>query len=171
MIVYASKYGATQRYAQWLAEELGLPCFEAKAVTRQAVEAADVVLHLGGLYAGRINGLSWLKPYGDLLQNRRVAFVAVGASSSSPQALDTVRTLLPEAWRQAPCFYLRGGLDVPHMRWADRMMMGMMRKMLLKKKPEEQTQDDRDLLASFDQPHDWTDRSALAPIVQWVQDA
>ena len=41
-------------------------------------------------------------------------------------------------------------------------MMRMMRRMLLKK-GDAMTQDDRDLLAAYDTPVDFTDVSALAP--------
>ena len=60
-------------------------------------------------------------------------------------------------------FCLRGAFCFDKLGAVHKAMMRMMRRMLLKK-GDAMTQDDRDLLAAYDTPVDFTDVSALAPL-------
>ena len=169
-ILYASQYGSTRAYAHWLAEALGAGCYDIRQASADALAAADTVLLCGGLYAGRMNGAKFAPKHADTLKSKRLAFVAVGASPVTADTLEAVRTgYLPEGWRDRPCFYLRGGLDVPNMKWGHRAMMNLLRRTLLKKPAEQRTEWEVGLLASYDGAHDWTDVAAIQPIVQWAR--
>lgn len=48
IILYQSKYGATQKYAQWLSEKTGFPCVETKQARISDVREYDTILLGGG---------------------------------------------------------------------------------------------------------------------------
>ena len=54
IILYQSKYGATQKYAQWLSEETGFPCIETKRAQISDVRQYDTIILGGGIYASEI---------------------------------------------------------------------------------------------------------------------
>ena len=56
LVVYASRYGYTRRYAQWIAEQLGCCAVEARQVRAEQLAACEVLVYGGGLYAGGLNG-------------------------------------------------------------------------------------------------------------------
>lgn len=51
VVIYQSKYGATKKYAEWLAEELLCDLIETKKATIEQIEKYDVVILGGGIYA------------------------------------------------------------------------------------------------------------------------
>ena len=67
-------------------------------------------------------------------------------------------------------FYLRGAFNYQKLGFVDRMMMNVLRKKLLKKKPEELDEDSKGLLAAYENPIDWTDRKAIEPIVKCIKE-
>lgn len=61
VILYQSKYGATKKYAEWLAGRLGCEILETKSTKFTDIEKYDVVILGGGIYASGIAGLSFIK--------------------------------------------------------------------------------------------------------------
>ena len=61
IILYSSKYGATRRYAKWLAEDTGFDCVETKSAKIGDVCTYDTIILGGGLFASRVAGISFLK--------------------------------------------------------------------------------------------------------------
>ena len=57
IILYTSKYGATKRYAEWLAEETGFDLIETKKAKISDVKQYDTIILCGGIYASGIAGL------------------------------------------------------------------------------------------------------------------
>ena len=61
IIIYQSKYGATQKYVEWLRKMTGFECVETPKALISEVMSFEVVLLCGGIYASGIAGLSFLK--------------------------------------------------------------------------------------------------------------
>ena len=55
IILYGSEYGATRRYAEKLAEQIGLPAVSYEKAGSLA--GYEQIVYLGGLYAGGVKGL------------------------------------------------------------------------------------------------------------------
>ena len=55
IILYTSKYGATKRYADWLAAESGFDCIETKNAKIEDVIQYDAIILGGGIYASGIS--------------------------------------------------------------------------------------------------------------------
>ena len=54
-VIYASKYGSTETYARWIAEELDAGLYLVKAVSAEMLQDYDAVIYGGGLYAGGVD--------------------------------------------------------------------------------------------------------------------
>ena len=61
LIIYTSKYGASQRYAEMISHALGDPATELKQCKKQMLETADRIILVGGIYAGKIAGMKYVK--------------------------------------------------------------------------------------------------------------
>ena len=169
IILYTSKYGATKRYAEWLAEETGFDCVETKKAKIEDVKQYDTILLGGGIYASGIAGLSFLKKNITQLREKKVIVFCDGASPYEERAFQQiVAHNLKDSLAGLPCFYCRGAWDPDAMSLADRTLCRMLQKAVAKKKPEDCEIWEKALLEAGDQKHDWTDRSYLAPILEAI---
>lgn len=169
-VIYRSHYGSTEKYAKWLAEDLGADLLKADAVKPADFSRYDTVVYGGGLYAGGVNGLALLTKNMESLRDKRLFLFAVGASDMNrPENAETIRGALrqklpPELWERLHIHHLRGGLQYSKMGFLHRTMMGMMIKMLRKKPESELRDDERGMLGAWGQDVDFTDRASLAPL-------
>ena len=61
IIVYKSKYGATKKYADWIAERTGFTCVRLEDTDVKKLLKYDVIIFGGGIYASGIACLPFLK--------------------------------------------------------------------------------------------------------------
>ena len=59
LIVYKSKYGATEKYAGWLSQETGFDCVDVKHFSAADLDNYETVIFGSGIYASHISGLSF----------------------------------------------------------------------------------------------------------------
>lgn len=164
LILYSSKTGFSKRYAQWLAESLNcqaIPFKERKSVNGNDYEK---IILFGGLYAGQMSGLKWLKSKLPALSGKRLAAVAVGCSPMEWPDLSESMTKLLGDTPEIKGFYCQGGLDYEHMGAVDRAMMAALRA-ALKSQP-----DKAEMLAGISQSFDGTKREYLDPVIQWARE-
>lgn len=165
IIIYRSKTGFSRRYAQWLAEDLRCQAADYRERKRLRLPEYGTIILVGGLYAGQMSGLGWLKKQLPGLAGKRIAALAVGCAPADtpdlPESMEKLFGPLP----QVRGFYCQGGLDYEHMGAVDRAMMAALRASL-RGKPEM-----ADMLAGISRSFDAADRSSLAPLVQWARNA
>ena len=98
VVVYDSKYGWTQRYARWIAQELGCEMFTRKQVNIQLIGEGDLLIYGGGLYAGGLSGLSFVKRYLRRYPQRRVVLFTCGLADPALAVNEkNIRTSLAKA--------------------------------------------------------------------------
>ena len=174
LVLYDSQYGFTEQYARWIAEDLGGDCAARKDVNPQQLQKYDGLIYGGGLYAGGVSGLKRFAKQLPSLAGKRIALFTCGvADPSEPQNVAHIREgmakiLTPEQ-RKLPIFHLRGGLDYSRMGMVHKAMMGMLKKMLESKPEQELTGEDRQILATYGQTIDFTDRASVRPIIEWAE--
>ena len=170
LVLYRSKTGYTEKYARWLAQELGCEAKEFRDGEGNWAEY-DAVISGGGLYAGGINGFKSFRKRMQANPGKRYFLFAVGATPGRPDEIEAIRShnLTAQEANAIPFYYLRGGFDHEKLKGADRLMMALMRKALAAKKAP--GPDDQALLEAFGQPVDFTDRAQLLPIVQAIRGA
>ena len=163
IIIYSSKTGFSRRYAQWLTEDLGCQTIPFRNRKTIRLEEYDTILLFGGLYAGQMSGLKWLKKQLPALGGRRVAAVPVGcAPMENPGLPENMEKLFGDA-PQIQGFYCQGGLDYEHMGAVDRAMMSALRS-VLKKQP-----DKKEMLEIISHSFDGARREYLEPVFRWVK--
>lgn len=170
-VIYQSKYGSTETYAKWLSEDLGADLLVANQVKLDDLQPYDTIVYGGGLYAGSVNGVALLTKNAERIQDKSIYLFIVGASDmTSPEIVSSIRsslkqTLPPTLLAQAHIYHLRGGMRYSKMSFVHRTMMHMMIKMLRKKPEQELRADEKGMLETYGQDIDFTDRTAIAPLV------
>lgn len=172
IVLYKSKYGSTQKYAEWLAEDLGCEAVPLREIRRVKLGDCDTVIFGGGIYAGRISGLSVIPKNWRALRDKNLFVFTVGLSDpADPRQFDESlrRALSPEQRAKIRTFHLRGAIDCDRLSFTHRAIMKMVKKMTANKPADEQTGEERAILESFGGTVDYTDRAALEPIARWVK--
>ena len=170
LVIYKSKTGYTKKYAEFISEELSCDTKENRKLTLNDLSPYDTIIYGGGLYAGSINGLSFIKNNFESLKNKKLILFAVGSAPSKEKDLQKVwESNLTEAQREViHTFYCRGGLDFSKLSLGNRFIMTIMKKILQRKKnPDEGT---LEMLETFDKPSDYTDKKNIIPIVKLVKE-
>jgi menaquinone-dependent protoporphyrinogen IX oxidase len=174
VVIYASKYGATQKYAAWIAEALSCDLYERSSITPEAMEDYDVIIYGGGLYAGGVNGLSLLRKNYDLVKDKTLVLFTCGlADPTEPTNIANIlaglhKTLTPEMRQKIRVFHLRGGINYTRLTPVHKTMMAMLRRVILRKDPANLTLEEQELLRTYGQTVDFTDKSTIQPIIDYL---
>jgi len=76
----------------------------------------------------------------------------------------------PAALDEIKVFHLRGGIDYKRLGIADRAMLAVIKKFVMDRKaPGELTEEDRVFLKTYGGNVDYTDRSAIKPIIDYIR--
>lgn len=172
LILYRSKYGATEKYVEMLKEEFPCDVFETGKGKGNGFEADnyDWFIFAGGIYAGGIAGLDVLRRNYPLLKGKKTAVFCVGASPYDERAYEEIKAHnLKGELNGIPLFYGRGAWDKGKMSWADRTLCNMLQKVVAKKKDDEKEPWMEALLSAAEQPCDWTDPKYLTPLIEYMK--
>jgi len=167
IIIYKSKYGATRKYAHWLAKKTGFQCIEMDKVSLKTVQQYDTVIFGGGVYASGVPGFSFLRKHIDQLAGKKILTFCCGASPFDQKFFDEVTAkIFTDKLAGIPCFYCRGAFDMKNMTFKDRTLCRMLRKMLAGKDPSTyEVWEEAIMSVSEDEAGDWTDPKYLEPIL------
>lgn len=169
VILYKSKYGATERYAGMLAGALGCSASEIDRVDAAQLSAADSVGFAGGIYAGGISGMSRFLKLLPSLGGKRLCVLCVGASPYDESALAELRQRCKGLPADVPLFYARGAWDEEAMSLKDRTLCKLLQKMVAKQ-PEGACEPwMRELLGAMGQKRDWVSEDYLPPVLNYLK--
>ena len=164
IVVYQSKTGYTEKYANWLSESLACPLKSLNELKSEDLQGYDLIIYGGGVYASKIAGLNKIKK-----MTSPSKIIAFGVGMTSPQALDLQQYegLNIGGENIKKIYYLRGGLDIKQLGFFLKKMMNMMKKGIEKK--EEKSQDDKEFLSAFSQKTDFTSEDSLSEILSYIK--
>jgi len=171
VILYQSKYGATKKYADWLREETGYDVMETKRAKITDMQQYDVIILGGGVYASGILGFNFLKKNISNVSNKKIAVFAVGASPYDVDAIKQIRELhFKDGLSRIPLFYCRGVWNEEKMTFGDRMLCKMLQKAVAKQNPETYEPWQQALMCAVGQSCDWTDKTYLEPLLEYIEE-
>lgn len=167
IVLYKSKYGATKKYAEWIAEETGYDLRDLSQTRKKELGDYDVIVLGSGIYAMGISCLSFLRKSPELLTEKKIYVFCDGASPFTEEAFEAVKEHnMKDRWKDIPLFYFRGGWDMERMSFMDRNLCKMLQKAVAKKDPADYEIWEKALMEAGDSTCDWTDREYIAPLVK-----
>lgn len=171
IILYQSKYGSTEKYVEWLKQEINYAIVETRKAEISYLQSFDTIVLGGGVYASGIAGLQFLKKNIKRLSGRKIAVFAVGASPYDEKAIQQIREMhFNGLLKDVPLFYCRGAWDEDHMTFGDRMLCKMLQKVVAKQNPEEYEPWQKALMSAVGRKCDWTDKQYLAPLLAYLDE-
>ncbi len=170
VVIYKSKTGFAKTYAQWIAEELSADIFEASKATISMLDGYDTIIYGGGVYAGNINGIKFITNNISKLAGKKIVVYATGLSVFKEEIVANLKknNIKPNVEEHIKFFYLQGGFDYTKLGFSDKIIMGMLKRRLKRKKEENKTNSDRGTLASFEKPIDNTSKDKISELIAYV---
>lgn len=170
LVLYTTKHGATQRYAERIAQPLDALVKEAAYARIDKAKTYDAIVLGCCVYAGRIKGLDFFEEHAkELLDKRLVIFTCGLYDPKEPDvkhALDAqIREKLGDAADRIAIFHLRGSLRWQSLGLIERMMMKALLGEIKKKPDVQRSETERLMLESEGGALDFADEMDLAPIV------
>ncbi|MDY4508090.1 MAG: flavodoxin domain-containing protein [Candidatus Faecousia sp.] len=175
LVTYASKYGTTKRYAQWIAEDLACDLRDSREVNAELLKSYDILIHGGGLYAGGLSGIQTIVKNYDAISNKRIILFSCGlADPEDPENVAHIeagleKVLTPEMREKIRQFHLRGGIDYSRLGLTHKAMMAMLRTVMLKKGYDNLRSEDQMMLDTYGGTVDFSNRESLAPLLSYVR--
>jgi len=170
LVLYTTKHGATQRYAQRIAQPLDALVKDAAYAKLDQAKTYDTIVLGCPVYAGKIKGLDFFADHAGELSDKRLVLFTCGLYDPAQQEVrDTLdrqlREKLGDAWDHIVVFHLRGSIRWQNLGLVERLLM----KALvadMKKKPEAQrSETERLLIETEGGALDFSDEADIDSIV------
>ena len=174
VVIYKTKYGATQKYAEWIAEALGADLFNIRKFNKDQFQNYDTVILGGGIYAGNINGISLISKNFDQLAGKRIIIFTVGIKDpSQPVNAEEIekgllKVLTPDMLEKIRVFSFRGALDCDKVNVLHYSML----KILAQVTDDLNTPDvdeGRVFQEAFEKPQNFIEYDQIKPLVNYVK--
>ncbi|MCX7714375.1 MAG: flavodoxin domain-containing protein [Clostridia bacterium] len=170
VVIYKSKYGSTEKYARWIAEELDADLFKSTDISVKEAIGYKTVIYGGGLYAGGIAGISFISKNFAMLKDKKLAVftVGLGETANNSDLKEIVnKNFTSDMQKYIRVFHFRGGIDYKRLSFLHKAMMGIMKKIVEREK--ELTEENRQFLETYGGAVDFADKSTIEPLISFVR--
>lgn len=173
IVIYKSRYGSTKAYAEWIAEALGCRAVEAKGVKIEDLSDYDAIIYGGGLYAEIINGVSLITKNLDKLKGKKLAVYTTGITPLDCREYYEgevyEKNFKPEMLSEIKVFNFLGRMVVSELSFPHKAAIKALKKIMSGK--ENPTEMEKLLIELCDADGDFTDKSAIGDLVDYIKGA
>lgn len=168
VVVYKSKTGFTEKYATWIAEELGCELYPLANVNMVNLSDYDMIIFGGGVRAGKISGIKFVNNTRISFPNKKLVIFATGATpSSETEAIEKVQNMNVPRNSGIPFFYFQSGFNYEKMKGVDKLVMNMVRGIMRKMKDKDGTQNE--MIGAMKNSYDHSSREFIESLVSYVK--
>ena len=130
-IVYKSKHGTTKQYAQWIAEETGADLFNVDECTSADLSDYDTIVFGGYIRGGGLQGIEFMRKNFKAFRGKKLLAFAVGINVDGIESRKECREInFKRKLSDVPCYFLRGAYDPSVVEGIDKVIMGIMKKLM-----------------------------------------
>jgi menaquinone-dependent protoporphyrinogen IX oxidase len=175
LVMYFSKYGTTKKYAEWIASELNGDIFDMKKIKQNILNNYDTIILGSGLYAGNIGGINILLENYETLKGKKIILFTCGlADYNKTENINAINKricqVIPENIRRnIKVYFLRGGIDYKKLNLKHKIMMGLLKKMTMKKGIDKMNDEDKEFIETYGKTVDFTDKNSIKEIIEYSE--
>ena len=174
LVVYSTKHGSTERYAQWIAADCGADLRRAGETKAEDLLRYDTIIYGGCVYQGTLRGADLLKKNLEKLRGKKLAVFAVGLTHPADDAAFAqvlAQNFTPAQQEGIRFFHFPGALDYSKMTFSQKYMMKLLVKNIRKRPADQWSEIENSIVLSYGTGVDFTNRSYIQPLVQYIQSA
>ena len=175
IVIYQSKYGYTERYAKWIAQELNCEVISRKDATIEKVKSYDTIIFGSGIYGGKIEGIDLITRNFDQLKSKSLVLFTCSMCDPVDPVIrksiwtELVKTVPEEILSKMHVFHYQGGMDFERLNIGYKLVIGAMAKVLGMKDPAKIGPIERELINATKGKVDHCDRSKISQLVEFVR--
>ena len=172
-VVYMSKYGASEKYAKIIAQNLQADLFNAgEKSLGETLRPYDTIIWGGGIYAGKINGINILSRHIDMLNDRRIIVFSVGNTPADRHdILEKVRnnSISHKQRSKIIFFHFVARANFSSLTLTDRFMFAFRRLAIILKPDKFRTDGERLFLSEYGKDSQIIDENATKRLIDTVK--
>lgn len=161
IIVYASKYGSTRRYAEELGMLMGVDVMNYRHIRH--LNSYGEVICMGAIFAGRVLGLKKTMRRLSDFSGKRVSVITVGLADLHNEG-NVSQQVPDELFWNLSIFHLRGAADYAKLSLKHRSVMRMLHHLMSHLPNKEIAPAIRLFMETYNRSVDFVDLSQLIPI-------
>lgn len=125
LIIYATCYGSTKQYADWIIEETGYEAKSYKDVTDEELSAYDKIVIGSWVLANKLFLSKWIEEKKELLKNKEVVFYSVSGADPNDKSIAKVfkDSIDEKLYENAKCYRFGGRRETKKMSGFHKFMM------------------------------------------------
>ena len=151
-VIYKSKYGATKRYAGWIALKLDADLYEVSDIGGKDLKDYDTIIYGGPLYIEKINVfMVGMKCFDDI-------YIKSVLEKNIPK----------EILKNISSFYFRGKMNYKELSIIDKILMRGLRISISNKKQSDISDDEKMILEIVNNPIDYIDKKSIDTLLSNV---
>ncbi len=166
IVVYKSKTGFTEKYARWIADDLGCDAICLEKISISELTQYDVVIFGGGIHAGTINGIKFIKNNLSLFKDKKIIVFATGATPPIQEEIERFRKTNIPVGEDIEFFYFQSGMNYAKMHGTDRVLMGVLKTVLKMKKNKSDIE--QGTVDAIQNSYDYSDHIQIDPLINFV---
>lgn len=162
-VIYKSKYGATKRYAGWIALKLDADLYELSDISKNDLKQYDRIIYGGPLYRGKIKGIKFITNNYDNIKDKKISLFMVGMKSFEESYINTtlINNIDQEVINNIDVFYFRGKLNYKELSIKDRIVIYGLREKITDKYQQDISADEKIILEIINKPIDYIDKKSI----------
>ncbi len=170
IVIYATKYGSSEKYAKEIAKKLSCQAYSFEKV--KDINNYDTIVYVGAIFAGGMVGLGKTIKSIDDIDKKKVIIASVGLSDPSDQRNTAnikkgiARSISAETFTKVRVFHLRGGIDYEKLSILHKFMMKMVYYKAITLKESEKTDEVSVFVKTYGKKVDFVDFDTLKPLLE-----
>lgn len=162
-VIYKSKYGATKRYAGWIALKLDADLYELSDISKNDLKKYDRIIYGGPLYRGKIKGIKFITNNYDNIKDKKISLFMVGMKSFEESYINKtlINNIDQEIINNIDVFYFRGKLNYKELSIKDRIVIYGLREKITDKYQQDISADEKIILEIINKPIDYIDKKSI----------
>lgn len=162
-VIYKSKYGATKRYAGWIALKLDADLYELSDISKNDLKKYDRIIYGGPLYRGKIKGIKFITNNYDNIKDKKISLFMVGMKSFEESYINTIllNNIDQKIINNIDVFYFRGKLNYKELSIKDRIVIYGLREKITDKYQQDISADEKIILEIINKPIDYIDKKSI----------
>jgi len=169
LVLYHSNTGYTEKYANWIAEELAADLMDAKKCSDDIFSDYDIIVYGGGLYGGHVGGLQLIIKNINNLKGKKIIVFTTGASPVKEETTLEIqnKNFTPEQLEIIRFYYLRGGFDYSKLKAGHKLAMNAMK--IIVKSKKNTSPEIQQFLDAYDNPVDFTNKENINDLLAYAR--
>lgn len=169
IVLYESKYGSTEKYAKWIAQELNCKASKLSEINLEELTNYDNIIFGGWIHAGKLEGFKTIQQNKEKLKDKNFIVYAVGLAGKEDPQYKKFKEQNFKDFNNIQAFYLRGAFHFNSLKLKDKVMMSAFKMILKRQNPEKRDENTISMMNNKAKPIDFTNKESIKPILQAIK--